>query len=377
MRHAARSIALLAAALATPIASAIAQISSPLELRIPKPPTLATGDGSSFLTYELHVTNFSPATLTLRRIEVLAAGRTLLALEDSALARALARPGVTGAVVDRPRIAGGLRAVAFLWVPVSGSGSPGPLHHRLTFETGSGDSVRVRVAEGGDITPSADAAVIGPPLRGTNWLTANGPSNESGHRRALIPIEGTPAIAQRFAIDYVQVDSAGRTYSGARETNANYYAHGEDAIAVLDGIVTATKDSIPENIPGPTSRAVPITLETVGGNYVIIDVGSGRYAFYAHLQPGSLRVRKGERVRRGQVLGLVGNSGNSTEPHLHFHLADATTPLGAEGIPYVHEAFDVVGRCRNLLGGCEAAAPVTRRRETPLANMIIRFPQPE
>jgi hypothetical protein len=88
-----------------------------------------------------------------------------------------------------------------------------------------------------------------------------------------------------------------------------------------------------------------------------------------------LRVRKGDRVRRGQVVGLVGNSGNSTEPHLHFHLADGTTPLGAEGVPYAHDAFELVGRCQNLLGNCSATAAETRRREIPLANMIVRFPQ--
>lgn len=376
MRPLVRPFALVAAALVIPIAPVVAQLSSPLELRVLKAPTVATADGAAFVTYELHITNFAPAAVTLRRIEVLTRERTLLTLEDSALARALGRPGITGAVVDRPRIGGGLRAVAFLWVPMAGAGSPpGPIRHRLTLEVGSGDSTRTRVAEGGAITPSTDVAVIGPPLRGENWLTANGPSNESGHRRALIPIDGTPAIAQRFAIDYVQIDSAGRTFSGERENNASYHAYGEDALAVMDGVVTATKDSIPENVPGPTSRAVPITLETVGGNYVIIDIGGGRYAFYAHLQPGSLRVRLGDKVRRGQVLGLVGNSGNSTEPHLHFHLADGTTPLGAEGIPYLHETFEIAGRCRSLLGGCAPTPPETRRRETPLANVIVRFPR--
>lgn len=372
LRHAVPFTAL--ALIATP---AVAQIAPPVELRVPKAPTFASGDGSSFLVYELHVTNFSPATITLRRIEVLSgdtAGPVLLALQDSALARALSRPGVNAVMADRPRVDGGLRAVAFLWVPVTGR-APERLRHRLTVEVGSGDSVRTRMAEGAEIAVTADVAVIGPPLRGTGWLSANGPANESGHRRALIPIDGTPAIAQRFAIDYVQMDSAGRTFSGDRASNANYYAQGEEALAVMDGIVAATKDSIPENVPGPTSRAVPITLETVGGNHVVIDIGGGRYAFYAHLQPGSLRVRKGERVRRGQVLGLVGNSGNSTEPHLHFHLSDGVSPLGSEGIPYVHESFDVVGRCRNLLGNCTHPAAESRRREMPVANLIVRFPE--
>jgi murein DD-endopeptidase MepM/ murein hydrolase activator NlpD len=146
------------------------------------------------------------------------------------------------------------------------------------------------------------------------------------------------------------------------------------AIAVADGIVAAVKDSIPENIPGPASRAVPITLETVGGNFVILDIGQGRYAFYAHLRPGSLRVRVGDRVRTGQVLGLVGNSGNSTEPHLHFHVMDGISPLGSEGIPYAHERFDVVGTCRRMFAECARSTPEPRRREIPLANMVIAFP---
>ena len=362
-------------AIALTTSPAAAQLSSPLEFRIPKPPTIAPGEGGSFLVYELHLTNFAPAALTLKKIEVITAGpspRTLLTLEDSALARALARPGISGALVDRPRLGGGLRAVAFVWAPVEGT-RPERVRHRVTVEVGSGDSVRTRIAEGGETSVSSEVAVIGPPLRGSAWLTANGPSNESGHRRALIPIDGTPSIAQRFAIDYVQVDSAGRTFSGDRANNASYYAQGEDALAVLDGVVTATKDSIPENVPGINSRAVPITLETVGGNHVIVDIGGGRYAFYAHLQPGSLRVRKGDRVKRGQVLGLVGNSGNSTEPHLHFHLSDGPSPLGSEGIPYVHESFAVIGNCR-FMGNCTPAAPATRTGVMPFANLVVRFP---
>lgn len=115
---------------------------------------------------------------------------------------------------------------------------------------------------------------------------------------------------------------------------------------------------------------MPITLETVGGNHVIIDIGDGRYAFYAHLKPGSPKARNGERVRRGQV----GNSGNSTEPHLHFHLSDGNSPLGSEGVPYAHESFELVGQCPSFRDGCERAAPEVRRDELPMANMLVRFP---
>ena len=76
---------------------------------------------------------------------------------------------------------------------------------------------------------------------------------------------------------------------------------------------------------------MPITSETIGGNHVVLDLGGGRFAFYAHLQPGSLKVKVGDRVTRGQIIGLVGNSGNSTEPHLHFHISNGVSPLGSEG----------------------------------------------
>ena len=145
-------------------------------------------------------------------------------------------------------------------------------------------------------------------------------------------------------------------------------------MAVADAVVVATKDGIPENVPGPTSGAVPITLETVGGNHVILDLGGGRFAFYAHLQPGSLRVKTGDKVRRGQVVGLVGNSGNSTEPHLHFHISDSNSPLGSEGLPYALPSFEVQGRGFGWKPTAPAAATEKRQNQMPVENEVIRFP---
>ena len=355
-----------------------AQLPPFLELRVPKAPTVATADGASFLVYELHITNFTLQPLTLQRIEVATATaprRVLMTVADTALPRAFARPGTQLPAAERTKLSGGSRGIAFLWVPVDRNAPPTSLRHKVVLLQGAGDSARTLELEDRAIPVAREAATIGPPLRGGPWLTANGPARETGHRRGMVPVEGVPNIAQRFAIDYVKLDDDNRTFTGDRLKNESYYAYRVDALAVADGIVVATKDSIPENIPGPTSRAVPITLETVGGNYVIIDIGGGRYAFYAHLVPGSLRVKLGDRVRRGQVVGLVGNSGNSTEPHLHFHISDGVSPLGSEGIPYGHDAFDLVGRCRGFSQGCERSGPAVRRGELPLANMLIRFPQ--
>ena len=345
-----------------------------IEVRVPKAPTVAHGGGQAILPYELHVTNVTQQPLTITRIEVLNADNdaVIATLADSALARAITRVGVRVPPAERAHVGPGLRAVVYMWVPVTGA-PPRAIRHRLTATPDSGTTTPL-VLQTPPVSVSSDVLVIAPPLRGGPWFAANGPSAESGHRRAMIPLFGSYYIAQRFAIDWVKLDTTNKTFSGDSLKNTSYYAYGNDALAVADGIVTEVKDSIPENVPGLNSRAVPITLETVGGNHVIVDIGRGRYAFYAHLQPGSIRVKVGDRVKRGQLLGLVGNSGNSTEPHLHFHVSDASSPLGSEGIPYVFETLTVVGHCQGFTGQCPRSTAVVRRREMPVANELVRFP---
>jgi murein DD-endopeptidase MepM/ murein hydrolase activator NlpD len=106
---------------------------------------------------------------------------------------------------------------------------------------------------------------------------------------------------------------------------------------------------------------------------VILDLGQGRYAFYAHLQPGSLRVKLNDKVRRGQVLGLVGNSGNSTEPHLHFHVCDGNSPLASNGLPYVITEFQVQGKGFGWKPSTPPGPVETRSMELPSQNEVVRF----
>jgi murein DD-endopeptidase MepM/ murein hydrolase activator NlpD len=183
----------------------------------------------------------------------------------------------------------------------------------------------------------------------------------------------------------------GRTWRGDQLKNSSYRAYGSRALAVADGVVVETTDGIPENVPDPVARAVPITPSTLGGNTIVLDIGNRLSAFYAHLQPGSLLVKKGDRVRRGQPLGLVGNSGNSSEPHLHFHLAEGNPSFDAEGIPYVFSSFDQeatadeVNRAikddgRSLaidaamLARWSARRPERRAQEMLLATTLVHFP---
>lgn len=347
-------------------------LSPPLEIFVPVAPAAFKAAGKTHLVYELHITNFARSEGMLLRLEVLGGnGQSLARYEGGELTALLTRVGVAPDA-EKAKIGGGQRNIAYLWLTLgAGVAVPTTLEHRLNVKFAAlADELELT---GARVPVGQQAMTLSPPLRGGEWLAANGPSNTSGHRRALIPVNGRLFIAQRFAIDWVQKNPDGRTFSGDAKDNKNYRCYGAEALAVADAVVAAVKDGIPENIPGPASRAVPITLETIGGNYVILDLGQGRYAFYAHLQPGSLRVKVGDKVRHGQVLGLVGNSGNSTEPHLHFHLSNANSPLGSEGLPYVMPAFEVQGKG----WGWKPAAgqtPEKRTLELPLENEVVRFP---
>jgi hypothetical protein len=344
---------------------------TPLIVDVSATPMPFKADGKTHLVYELHITNLSATECGLVRIEAAGAGdtRVISAVEGPDLVASTIQPAPRVVGAKALQIGPGLRAVVFMWVTMSGGAAvPESLTHRIRFVQGTGHfemaTQPVRVGR--------DVPVIGPPLSGGEWVALNGPGNDSGHRRAMIKIDGHAWIAQRFAIDWVRFRDNGETSKGDKKDNKNYLAYGSDVLAVADAVVATIKDGIPENVPGETSRAVPMTLETLGGNHIILDLGGGHFAFYAHLQPGSLRVKVGDRVTRGQVLALVGNSGNSTEPHLHFHVSDRNSPLASEGLPYALDAFEVQGRG---LSWRPSAGQTTEKRtnELPTQNTVVRF----
>lgn len=122
--------------------------------------------------------------------------------------------------------------------------------------------------------------------------------------------------SQRRAADISMVDADGKSHRDDGKKNGDYFVYGQEVLAVADGNVVTAIDGVPENEPGTMNPYI------VPGNLVILKHGDALYSAYAHLQPGKLRVKEGTKVKRGQVLGLAGNSGNSSEPHLHFQLQD-------------------------------------------------------
>lgn len=131
---------------------------------------------------------------------------------------------------------------------------------------------------------------------------------------------------QRFAYDFVVVE-AGRTHQGDGSRVDNYYCWNRPVLSPAPAMVAAAVDTLPDNAPGRMDAAHPV------GNHVILDLGQGEFALLAHLRSGSVRVAPGQRVEAGTLLGRCGNSGNTSEPHLHFHLQDSAQLATGEGLP--------------------------------------------
>ena len=198
---------------------------------------------------------------------------------------------------------------------------------------------------------TSDAVVVEFPLRG-EWVAERTPA----HR---VPSHGTDMLGQRYAFDFVRPDhrrglrlhpgSALRGSLLGRRTR-EYYGWGQPIHAAFDGVVVAAVDRVPERarvqMVGELAHTIRATVgfdpargvDSVAGNHVVVQ-GADAYAVFAHLAPGTMSVTTGQRVRAGEVIGRVGHTGNSTAPHLHFHLMDAADPVRAKGIPCAFEEY--------------------------------------
>jgi len=298
------------------------------------------------LVYELHVTNFDMVPLRLNRLEVFAdsdQSQPLSILSGDELSAIMLDVGSEMGAKGSPTIAPGKRTVIFMWIKEpSDKRAPVILRHRMVFATGPPDSSGETVLENFPVSVSPDSApLLGSPFDGGVWFAGNGPSNDSDHRRTITAIDGHIDIAQRFAIDWVKVGPNGDSHHDGTARNENWWGYGEPIHAVADGEVTKLVDGIPENTP----RVLPktVTLDNIAGNYVTIRIAAGRYATYAHLQNGSIRVHLHDQVHGGDVLGRLGNSGNATGPHLHFQLTDGNSVLQSEGVPFIFNKFTYLG----------------------------------
>lgn len=186
------------------------------------------------------------------------------------------------------------------------------------------------------------------PLKGT-WITPNSPGKR-------VPSHGTTKYGETYAYDFVKIDSNSKIDKFYSISPLRYLLHGakldecygwgSEIYAPCDGEVIIAEDGVVERNPVKITndikymKEITIKFENgmakykeVAGNYVIMKMDNKVYALFAHLQNGTIRVEKGQNVKRGEIIGNVGHSGNSTAPHLHFQLMDHADPMYANGLP--------------------------------------------
>ncbi|MET3352427.1 UNVERIFIED_ORG: hypothetical protein ABID33_000310 [Xanthobacter viscosus] len=319
---------------------------------ITAPNPVLGADGRVHLAYELYVTNPTKLFVTLDKVEAVdSAGQVLASLEGAGL-RALQ---TVYAGTDGTMAPGGIAAV-FLDVPFARDAKlPERVLARVTAtrQEAGPDGKPVPMPANGPLPGTFSftgaetaigrpAVVIAPPLRGKGWVAINGCCDAlTSHRGAIMAVNGRLRVPERFAIDFVQLDAADRLFTGDVHKLESYAYYGVPVHSVADGVVVNLYDATDAQVPGGNAKG--ITTENIGGNMLVIDIGGGNFAFYAHMQRGSLKVKLGDKVRTGDVIGLLGNTGNTTAPHLHFHVMDGPSPLDANGLPYAFTRFQGQG----------------------------------
>ena len=356
---------------------------TPLLMRVLDPPQPVKGsDGKYHLVYELVLTNTSPGTATVESVKTIDP-KSGEVVDTLAGAEVPARTTLLDGSLD-PAEKIGSAQVAILYLDATFEDLrdvPKEVEHRVTtsFDLPPGVLFPKKTTDVGARTEVSNEkpVVIGPPMRGKNWVVTNGCCTVSTHRGSVGAIDQKLLATERYAIDWIRADNEGHILlpSDTPTKLTNYPAYDEPILSVKGGKVVTAVDRYPDLKPGV--RNPDYTLKDAPGNHVIVDIGGGRYAIYAHLKPGSIEVEEGERVRRGQQIARLGNSGNTSAPHLHFHVMDAPTPLGADhNLPYVFDSFRYQGFIGDDLTPHLLKNPQQREDELPLNQSLVDFGAP-
>ena len=314
-------------------------------------------DGSTRLVYEMVVTNFSNKKYTLDAIEA-KTGTSRFTFSGSALADMIVPLGATGApedVADRT-LDGGRSLVIFLLLDFGAGNAPAAIEHTLSLV---GDNNQTHAVVLAPLIVSNETPIsVAPPLRG-EWIAGDSVNNRKGaaHRRAVLAVNGHAWLAQRYAIDWLQIKTVNgvrTTWKGPEDKNDSYFCYNQSIYSVAAGKVVDAADGLPENVPHSGKYVVPIDFNNAAGNHIVVEIAPRRYVLYAHMRPGTVQAKIGDMVKVGDILGHVGNTGSSTEPHLHMQIDDRPSFLAGNGVPY------------EFIGGSESG-PVTADVSSPNA----------
>jgi murein DD-endopeptidase MepM/ murein hydrolase activator NlpD len=362
-------------------------------------PVLGT-DGRVHLPYELLMVNFGTDPATIGSVEALDAAdpsRILDAHSGADLAAHFKIAAIGGQSPATAVIGPGQEGIVWLDASVDRwSGVPRRILNRVNVtypapQSGGLIPADVTVTVAPTTPSSVPTPVIAPPLAGPRWLDANGCCDiVSAHRGAVNPLNGRTNFPERTAIDFIQLNDQYRLFTGDATKLSSYAYYGTPITAVADGEVIAVRDGLPNQVPTIEPPIGSLPLADFGGNHVVEKfeyAGHTYYAFYAHMAPGSVtaHVRLGEHVHAGQQIGSLGNSGNSSAPHLHFQVMDRPSELASQGLPYEFDHLRLAGRAVSednldaILAGeplqfAPGVQPGPMNRRMPLNLDLVDFP---
>jgi hypothetical protein len=300
-------------------------------------------DGRYHVLYELQLTNTLEGPADLRSVRVIDpdSHRRLLSLDAGRIVRGAYLHTLNRTTAETTAFAGNESRVLILNLGFeSRSRIPRRLVHRFAVagaEPFDQQASRFRYLAGRVEVSRRRPPEVRPPLEGPGWLASDGCCGPTGHINALVGLDGQIQGAERFAIDWIQIDASGRIFRGEKTDPASWVGYGKPVNAIAGGVVTTAVDDQQDQTPG----TMPSTLAfaQLPGNYVAVRMRGGFTAAYAHLAPGSVRVRVGDRVRAGERLGRLRNSGASLAPHLHFHVVNGPSIFASDGYPFTFDAF--------------------------------------
>jgi murein DD-endopeptidase MepM/ murein hydrolase activator NlpD len=343
------------------------------------PVPVASRDGIN-IAYELELLTPDNTPILPERIDVLdAATEKILFTENSTLLASMFHPAAvpppTQAEIQNGTPKLPMNRIS-IWFKVSPDAVPDILIHHISLNRTSEGRPPV-TSTGGDVIvrKGLKPVIIGSPVKGPAWATIETTSPLTHHFRSQVTLDNETRVPQRYAQDFLYLDpETGEAVSGNDTIARDYLGFGKELYAVADGTVVETHDGMPDI--EITTEKPPASVETATGNSVIIDIGDRKYACYAHMVNGSIQVKPGDMVTEGQVIGLMGNSGNSDAPHLHFQvITDSPKFLGAEGYPHVYRSFDLIGICDpDNENATFFEKPVHRENELMENNDIVSFP---
>jgi len=337
------------------------------------PLRVAGSDGMDHLEYDLIVTNAFPEPVTITLIEALGPnGQLIQQWKGDALAE-ITQPLI--GLGPMPAISGSTAVGVVIDLIVPPDDLHAQIDHRITYELPADSELTSLVGnfviEGPVLTVDPRPAVaIASPLHGPGWLTFRGcGGSPSLHRSIRLPIDGrTFAKPETFAIDWIQMVD-GRPFEGGGGRNEQWHCHGAEVTSATPGTVVAVRNGMPDETPNMPPKNVHQPGD-YGGNHVVVQMDDGVHAFYGHLIVDSIKVKIGDTVVAGQLLGLLGNSGNSSAPHLHFGLLDGPDPLANNSLPMVFDSYTLLGAMAEEARGTFLAP------EAP-ASAITGTPRPE